>query len=397
MSRGKTKIGIVVVAYNRLKSMIRLLDSLNVANYGDDTVDLIISLDKAANHEEMEHSANEFVWPHGNKRVRTFNERQGLKRHIIQCGDLVESYDAIVVLEDDLTVSPYYYEYLSQVLPYYQDDERIAGISLYRHFTNVNVSRFFEPEFTGSDVFAMQFAQSWGQCWTKKMWNRFKAWFVDNDNSFFENPQNPYLKDIPDNIIRWGKQSWLKYYMAYMVVNNLFFIYPYHSLSTDHSEVGQHCKEDTEDFQVPMVAGSFTYRLNRLEDLVKYDIFFERIDLKIPEYEGRDLIFDLYGSKKSFQKDAIVISSNRLPYKIIDTWKLKYHPHERNCVIHEKGNGLFVYDTNISAAIPTDNSIIRTRYDVRATNTRHLLKLACHQVVSALRGRISRLIKGHNK
>ena len=396
MSRNKNKIGIVVVAYNRLDSMIRLLESLNVANYNDNTVDLIISLDKAKNHEEMEQSANDFFWSHGNKRIRTFSERQGLKRHIIQCGDLVESYDAIVVLEDDLTVSPYFYEYLTQTLQYYKDDERIAGISLYRHYINVNVSRFFEPEFAGSDVFAMQFAQSWGQCWTKTMWNRFREWFTDNDNVFFDDPENPYLNEIPDNIIKWGKQSWLKYYMAYMVVNNLFFIYPYHSLSTDHSEVGQHCKEDTEDYQVSMVAGSFNYRLKQLDDLVKYDIFFERIDLCIPDYDGRNVILDLYGSKKHFMKEAIIISSNRLPYRIIETWKLKYHPQERNCVFHEKGDGLFVYDSSTSAPIPANSSIIRTRYDVRATNTRHLLKLAIHQVISALRGRIRRIVKGRN-
>ena len=46
-------------------------------------------------------------------------------------GKLLNDYDALIVLEDDITVSPYYYQYACQTIAQYQDDERIAGISLY--------------------------------------------------------------------------------------------------------------------------------------------------------------------------------------------------------------------------------------------------------------------------
>ena len=43
------------------------------------------------------------------------------------------------VLEDDIVVSPGYYQYMKQAVEYYKDNADIAGISLYSHKMNVNI------------------------------------------------------------------------------------------------------------------------------------------------------------------------------------------------------------------------------------------------------------------
>src|SRR5574344_1345043 len=98
-------IPIVVVAYNRLESLKRILASLSRGEYPREPVELIISIDRGDNQEVLQY-ADAFPWPHGEKRVIYRPENLGLKRHILTCGDLTQDHDGIILLEDDLVVSP---------------------------------------------------------------------------------------------------------------------------------------------------------------------------------------------------------------------------------------------------------------------------------------------------
>ena len=62
-------IAIVVVTYNRVDSLSRLMDSLERASYGNDRIPLIISVDKS-NTNVVEDFADNYVWPYGDKIVQ---------------------------------------------------------------------------------------------------------------------------------------------------------------------------------------------------------------------------------------------------------------------------------------------------------------------------------------
>lgn len=379
--RSMNKICIVVVGYNRPDSISRLLGSLSQADYCGDTVDLYISIDKGARQKEIIDDANRFVWEHGQKCIRAFEDRQGLRKHIIQCGDYVFDYDALVLLEDDITVSKGFYCYVRQAAEFYKDDTSIAGISLYKHHVNVASDHFFEPEFNGYDAFMMQFSQSWGQCWTRTMWQKFRDWYFKNMDMQFTRPSSA-ADALPDNILHWGPQSWLKYNMAYIVENNLFYVYPYHALSTNHSEIGQHNNTVSSDWQVEMTSRSIRYRFPDLENAVKYDVFFERMSFDVPGYAGKKVMIDLYGNKKKFDHFDYLISTASRPYEIAEKWKLKYRPHELNLQFQEPGNDIFLYDLHKSAKKPKTQKFTRTRYDVRSTRWNELLSLALAEFLS---------------
>lgn len=382
----KDRICIVAVGYNRPKSMQRLLESLGRGQYLENKVDLLISIDKGATQNEIVDIADKFNWKFGEKRVRAFKERQGLRKHIIQCGDVSNDYRAVVILEDDITVSENFYDYIKQTLDAYGQDDRIAGISLYNHHVNVGVNHFFEPEYIGYDVFFMQFAQSWGQCWTKNMWEAFKSWYIQND-SYFVNSEYDF-KSIPDNILHWGNQSWMKYYMAYLAETHKYFVYPYHSLSTNHSEVGEHNSIANSDWQVAMMRESMDYRLPSFEKAVKYDIFFEREAYVLKGYENKKCIFDLYGIKKDFTEGEILVSTSSRPFKVLETRQLKYRPHELNCLFGTAGEGIYIYDLSTQDTPPKQNKTLRTRYDVRALAWRQLLKVGFEEFLKKIRNKI---------
>lgn len=387
----KENICIIAVGYNRPDSLKRLLKSLGNADYGEETVDLIISIDKSNNQEAVLKVAENFQWLYGEKKIRTFPERQGLKAHIIQCGDMVNYYEAVIVLEDDITVAPDFFHFARKALEFYGNDEHVAGISLYRHVVNEEVYHFFEPEYNGFDTFMMQVAQSWGQCWNARMWNGFKEWYIKNQNLFKLRTNKKLLNNIPDNIKTWGEQSWLKFFMAYIVEKNLFFVYPYYAFSTNHSEVGEHNNYASSDYQVVLASGKRNFNFCKFKDAVKYDVFFERLDYRVIGYEDKNVILDMYGAKRNFGEGEILISTQQLPYKVIEKWALRYHPQELNCKYKEKGLGVYVYDLKQKAKRPQYNTdLIRARYDVRSTNWKLLLRLGLDGLKSAFINKIKK-------
>ena len=380
-------IAIVAVGYNRPDSIEQLLNSLLRADYVGDQVDLVVSLDKGQRQQEIVTTAEKIEWPHGEKIIRAFQERQGLRAHIIQCGDLTEKYDAVVVLEDDLMVAPHFYSYVKQAVEQYIDDSHIAGISLYKHQTHPGVNRPFEAANNGYDVYMQQFAMSWGQCWTREMWRKFRAWYNENEGKDLSEGNI-----LPDYVSHWNKQSWLKFYMRYIVENDKYFIYPYFSLTTNASDAGEHCRIPNNDFQVSMQEGDMQYRFPSFEQAVKYDVFFERVGIEdkvFPELIGKKML-DLYGNRLNYKNADYLISTKALPYKVIRKIQLRYRPVEMNCLMPADGEGIYVYDLKATADVPKINKDILTRYDVRSLHWKKTLHLGWNGFIDALLNKVQR-------
>ena len=148
------KYGIIAIGYNRPDCMIRLLRALEIADYKDDRVMLIVSIDNSG-REDVWQATEKCNWTHGEKVIRTYPERMGLRAHLLRCGDFLEEYglDAVAVFEDDILPSPAFFNYMRQAVPYYQDNEEIAGISLYMHRWNMIGNLPFQPAYSSRDVY----------------------------------------------------------------------------------------------------------------------------------------------------------------------------------------------------------------------------------------------------
>ena len=265
------KPAIVAVGYNRPDSMRRLLQSIVNAHYPFDGIDLIISIDESNRSDDVQKVADEFQWNYGNKIIKRYPERQGLRKHIIQCGDLSNQYGAVIILEDDLMVSPSFYNYTYAAINYYKDNPKIVGASLYSHCWNGYAGLQFIPEKNEYDAYLGQYSISWGQCWAKEQWNLFKEWYLLHEDKLpAEN------KAMPSTILRWSQQSWGKYFISYMVEKNLYYAVPYAGMTTNFSEMGTHNSSSSATFQVPLQQGNkVEYKLPDFEQAVKYDLFFD--------------------------------------------------------------------------------------------------------------------------
>lgn len=292
---------IVVVGYNRPRSLERLFSSLLRADYpADIEIPLVISLDCC--HEQnvadaVKKIADNIQWSRGHKEIICHRHRLGLKEHILKCGDLAEKYGSVIVLEDDLFLSPVYYRYASDALKFYRDDSRISGISLYSHRNNPCLQQPFEPLDDGVDNFFLQFASSWGQVWDKGQWNSFRSWY---DKGQVVGAGDP----LPCQVIDWPDTSWLKLFIKYMVESGKTFVYPRVSLSTNFGDPGTHFSDQNSFYQVPILLKNKVYRFVSLDDsLSVYDAFFELepsvLNKITNRYHGKQYTIDLYGNKTS--------------------------------------------------------------------------------------------------
>ena len=286
-SANKEKIAIVAVGYNRIHSISRLLSSLNNAVYSVEDVPLIISID-CSNNQELYDFVNEFKWNHGDKYVFIQQERLGLKNHIYYCGDLTRYFKGIVLFEDDIVVSRFFYSYVVDAINYYENDERIAQISLYKNEFNGYVGLPIAYRETGSDVFLSQDVSTWGECWTEKMWNQFKNWLDKHDEDYV------LSVNMPSMVKKWTR-AWSKYYIAYIIDTQKYVLYPKISLSSNYGDAGEHGGGISSTLQVNLLDGPKSFSMDKFENLVKYDIFGN--DSSIHEWLGlgaEKLRLDLY-------------------------------------------------------------------------------------------------------
>ncbi len=333
----KDKIAIVVVGYNRLKSIGRLLDSLLNAVYTSQDVPLVISIDGSGD-TALYGFVQDFDWPYGHKYVNIEENRLGLLNHIYQCGDLTKFFKAIILLEDDLVVSPYFYSYIQKVLPQYINEDRIAELSLYKNERNGYVGLPFINEQNGLDVFLMQDVSTWGQCWTSQMWNSFCLWRDSHTEA------DVLRVDMPKQIKGWTR-AWSKYYNAYVVDTDRYVLYPNISLTTNFSDAGVHGGDNNSIVQVNLLQKDLEYRMADFGQLVKYDIYFNNLSLlKWLDVTPENVTLDVYGFQRESTKHYI-LSTRKLPYKILRTFALNMRPIELNVKYDIKGKGLYLYDT----------------------------------------------------
>lgn len=326
---------IIVIGYNRPASLSRLLGSLRNAHFPAGNVRLIISLDNSGMLEPLE-VAKAFEWPHGDKRIIAHETRLGLRNHVLSCGDLTEEYGDVLVLEDDLFVSPFFYEYTSAALDFYAEDPAIAGISLYSQQFNQTANLPFMPVDNGdADVYFMQLAASWGQAWSRRQWLGFRQWMQEHGTDISN------IANIPADILSWPDSSWLKLYNAYIISRNKFFVYPYRSLTTNFGDPGQHFNIASSRFQVPVQQRSMTHQFVPLgASLAIYDAFCEispeSIKMQNPLLADYDFTVNLYGCKH--HNDGLQLArSNR---QGLHNFSLSMKPMELSVMHNVEGEGI---------------------------------------------------------
>jgi hypothetical protein len=325
---------IVIPCYKRNFSLERLLDSLSKATFSVENIPLIISIDGPGN-ELVKGVAEKFNWKFGPKEIHVQEKHLGLKQHMITCTNLVNKYENILLLEDDLLVSPHFYEYAIRALDFYKEEEKLAGISLYNYEVTESTGQSFRPLDDGSDVYFLQHPSSWGQVFTKKQWNGFMDWNKAHEAYF----NDAYL---PSNVKGWGVHSWKKHFVHYMAENDLYFVYPRLSFTTNLEGIGTH-SNSIGTFQTTLQESGKSHVFNHFSQSKSiYDAWFEikplALNKWIPHYQNYDYEVDLFGTKDMYKSEFIL--AKKRSTAPMHSYSAKMQPALQNVLGDIEGTGI---------------------------------------------------------
>lgn len=326
------ELAIVITAYNRAAALSDLLSSLKNVKPVDkvEKVPLIISIDNNGT-SEVNKIAQDFTWHLGEKQVIIHPEKLGLVKHFIWTGDQTERYNHVIFLEDDLIVSPDLINYCSQLIEYYDDDDRVAAASLYNPVLNEATGTKFYQLDDGSDVYFLQ-QPYWGNIWFKNKWREFKIFM----ESYHEKPEI-----LPSKVAGW-KASFKKKYVQYLIESGRTVVTPRISIVSNNGCAGLHNSNEPYMYQTVIRLGKEKYDFIELgkSDAV-YDVFEEVKPEILKKYNknlsGYDFECDLNGTKHHIKKEY-VLTSKRVKNSIFQYTSLM-KPTEQGVVFNLLGNG----------------------------------------------------------
>ena len=175
---------IVIFTYNRLDTLELVIKSLQ-KNILADKTDLFIFSDYARKEKDIEsvNRVRSFLHSVDGFRSVTIIERKenyGLAKNIIEgVTEIIDKYEKVIVLEDDLITSRNFLCYMNQALDFYENDERIFAISGYTG----NLPSLEKLEDEG---YLSYRPSSWGWATWKREWIK-NDWKVKDFDAFIQN------------------------------------------------------------------------------------------------------------------------------------------------------------------------------------------------------------------
>lgn len=247
---------VVLFVYNRIGHVQQLLESLK-RNREAAMTDLFIFSDgpKPGSEEKVEALRKYIMSVEGFRSVTVFDRETnfGLAENIINgLNQLFATYDRLIILEDDLLLSPYFLNFMNDALELYAGDERVGSIHGYIYPVKERL-----PE-----TFFIRGADCWGWATWKRAWKFFEA----DGRKLLDEISGSGLKSAFDyegaysysNMLRKqveGKNSsWAVRWHASLFLRNMLTLYPGVSFVNNQGAdaSGTHVKR-TSVFETPFV------------------------------------------------------------------------------------------------------------------------------------------------
>ena len=243
---------IIIFTYNRLDHLNTLIRSLKKNPLFEKSKVLVFS-DGPKN--EIDKKKIEKIRVYLKKKLISRNceiierpSNYGLSKNIIDgINHTFKKYDKIIILEDDLEVSPFFLNYMNDALDLYANSENVSSISGYMYP--------IEPTKFSSNYFFLKIIESWGWGTWKRAWNNFEKDSLilkkQIDEKKLANQFNfgsgiSYYKMLEDNI-NGLNDSWAVRWYASTFLKNMYTLFPSKSfvknIGIDNS--GENCNYTT--------------------------------------------------------------------------------------------------------------------------------------------------------
>ena len=223
-SKSSPDLVVVILACNKPDSLNRLLNSLLEVDYEGDRIDLVISLDIGyLGFYDLPSLIliKKLLWSHGTLKRVLKDTHRGQLNQWLEAYSSVDTKDdsPIIILEDNLQLSPFWYEYLKGVLSKSnsrQLDERIAGWSLEGPYPGQSY-----PEDSSVMLGQIRWVRSFVPVLNK--WTSFLEWYKKESRDV---PRRAFLTspaaqlDQRGNWSNWESSVWVSWYWYYLKMHS---------------------------------------------------------------------------------------------------------------------------------------------------------------------------------
>ena len=239
---------IVVFTYNRPEHTLRTLNALLMNPLANES-DIIIYSDsaRAANHNKAVDEVRSYLSGlTGFRSIKVIHRDKnfGLAESIIQgVTEVLQQSEKVIVLEDDMVVSPYFLEYMNEALEQFVDDDLVISVHGYVYPVEIELPEAFF--LTGADC--------WGWATWRRGWALFNSegqYLLDElvrrqlIQEFDYNGAYPFLSMLMAQI-KGANDSWAIRWHASAFLAGKLTLYPgrslVHNIGTDSS--GTHSED----------------------------------------------------------------------------------------------------------------------------------------------------------
>lgn len=262
---------LIVLTMDRSEALQRLLTSAAGADYGGDHVDLDVWVDRrdgAPIDARVLAAAARVHWPHGAKTVYARRKNGGLYQQWIYTWRIAERADEVaIILEDDLELSPAFYQWLKLARSAYAADPEVAAFTLQRSTLRPRLpfgvrSRVLSIP-SDQPVFKYRLLGSWGFSPQREAWAEFRTWF--------EQKRAAGAKPYVDNLIttEWYKSQekngfapsmWTQWWIKFADEKGYFTVTPHlpdgTTLCANWRENGMHYSKGKPERDFPIYTGT---------------------------------------------------------------------------------------------------------------------------------------------
>lgn len=214
----------------------------------------------------------------GFKRIKIIkrDKNYGLSKNIISgVTDIINKYNRVIVIEDDLIASHFFLKYMNDALELYKDEKRVMQISGYMFPVELKNEKY--------DAIFLPLTTCWGWGMWKRAWDFFdpdmKGFHLLNKNKSLRSKFNLYGAYDYFNLLklqRIGKvDSWaIRCYLSVFLENGLV-LFPKKSLiyNNGFDGSGVHCQHMIYDQKEIITFSVNRYPLKIKESSNKYIIF----------------------------------------------------------------------------------------------------------------------------
>lgn len=262
---------IALFVYNRLWHTQQTIEALQKNELAHDS-ELFIFSDgpKNSDEEKVEMVRNYIKKITGFKEITIIHRENnlGLAKSIITgVTEVINKYDKIIVLEDDLITSPYFLTYMNEALNFFEKIDKVYSITGY----NLPPSSLKITKQYKNEVYFNPRPMSWSWATWKDRWDKV-SWEVNDYDNFLKNKKaqkefdkagGNYLNDMLIRQMEGKIDSWYIIWCFTHYQNNALCVYPTKSMGANigHDSSGVHCGIDQN--------GLYTH--GKLEEIDKID------------------------------------------------------------------------------------------------------------------------------